>query len=458
MTTTIPSTLNTSPSAGAAPTVSKVEKTAHNTPGTPVSSRQGNDRRTGHKRHPGDSAWSAAFQAAIGRQPNDAAGPSPVTPNLVSKGTSKEPAKEVMAVSAVQGGGKQGSSAPPRGTGDVMNPGNPRQVSRPETRPGAQVAKNHASRGRPGAEITPARSQAPEAARTVENSQQAYAHLLPEVSHKPSSVVTRVADIRNTHGTADSANGKAQTMEIGRSESVHSIAEPPEPQPSTAHRPIVQSAHTDEQPGLSAQNPVRLQSRHSVTKPVSVSNLQEGVTGGIQPATGPVNPHTAPIPQTSHVSSATPAQSTRPAQMLNPVSLQQLNAQIHILHQAGGGHAEIRLDPPSLGSVQIQLTLQQNQALVSFHAAQTATAQMLQASLPQLTQAMQQQGVTLTHTQIHVPSDGGGVGPNPGGTGQQPGQQSRQQQPENARVTIMPEDSGGSAPITDSESGVRAYA
>lgn len=461
MTTTLPPTLHTSPPANSGPSVPKVAKTAHNTPGTPVSSRQGNDRRAGHRRQPGDPAWSSAFQAAIGRQPNDAAGPTATPSHSASNATSKEPAKGVTAVRAVQGAGKQVSSTLPRGTGGVMNRGNPRHVGKPETRPSAQAAKNHVDRGRPGAGITSTQPQALGVARSVAHNQQAQqadAYLPPEGGHKLLSADTKVADIRNAHGTAGSAKEKAPAIETERTGAAQSISGPSKPQPRTANPKIVRSVHTDGQTGLSAQTQAQLQVRHSVTKPVSVSNLQEGGVVGIQPASGPVNPHATPSSPALHVSGAAAAQSPQSAQTLNPVSLQQLNAQIHILHQAGGGHAEIRLDPPSLGSVQIQLTLQQNQAQVSFHAAQTATAQMLQASLPQLTQAMQQQGVTLTHTQVHAPSDGGGVGPNPGGTGQQPGQQSRQQQPENARVTIMPEDSGGFAPSADSESGVRAYA
>lgn len=450
MTTTIPSTLNASSSASPAPAASKEAKTAYNTPGTPVSAHQGNGQRTTEKRHHGDPAWAAAFQAAIGRQPNGAAGPTPAASHSVSKGTSKEPANGVTTVSAGQGAAKQVSSALRRGAEEALSPGNSHQVSKPEPRRGDQVAKNFASHGRSGVENTTAQSQK---SAPIQQARQTDTPLPPEGGQKPPSADSKVADARNAHGTAGRAKEKAPTLEIGHSESAQSNLVPTGLRPATANPVIAQARHTDEQPGLSAQNPIQVQGRHSATKPVPVSNLQEGV--GIQPTTIPVSSHTAPVAPSLHVSAAAPAQS---AQMLNPVSLQQLNAQIHILHQAGGGHAEIRLDPPSLGSVQIQLNLQQNQAQVSFHASQSATAQMLQVSLPQLTQAMQQQGITLTHTQVHASSDGAGVGPNMGGHGQQPGQQSGQQLPENGRARVSFDGPGNAPAARDSESGVRAYA
>jgi flagellar hook-length control protein FliK len=91
---------------------------------------------------------------------------------------------------------------------------------------------------------------------------------------------------------------------------------------------------------------------------------------------------------------------------LSAQSLHVMAAQIHLLHQTGGGQAHIRLDPPSLGSVQVQLQMQQqNQAQVSFTAAQQATAEALQAALPKLASAMHQNGIQLVHSQVNVDSE-----------------------------------------------------
>ncbi|MGN8198212.1 flagellar hook-length control protein FliK [Salinisphaera sp. RV14] len=112
---------------------------------------------------------------------------------------------------------------------------------------------------------------------------------------------------------------------------------------------------------------------------------------------------------------------------LTPQSVAQLNAQIHSLHQAGGGSTQINLHPASLGAIQIQVQMQgTHQAQVTFNAAQTAAAQAIQASLPQLASAMQQHGIQLSQPQVNTGSDAGsGQTPN---SGQQPGQNPAGQQ------------------------------
>lgn len=86
---------------------------------------------------------------------------------------------------------------------------------------------------------------------------------------------------------------------------------------------------------------------------------------------------------------------------LAAATLHGLATQISGLHQARVGHADIRLDPPSLGMVNVHVQMNgQNQMQVSFIAAQSATAQSLQNSLSQLAQAVSQHGVTLTHAQV----------------------------------------------------------
>lgn len=451
MTTTLPPTLNTSSSSSAAVPAAKGAKTAQNSPGKPVSVHNRNERRTGHERHHGDPTWSAAFQAAIGRQPNGLPAPTPAAAHPASKGASKA----VATISTVQGAGEQARTALNRGAGEALNTTDPNRTGKAGPRHRAPDAKIPAPQERLKIEATGTRPGTLTAAQSPaqdDQTQQGAGHASTDNVHKPLSTDASALENNAVNKTASGAGEHAPVTEIGHNESAQSVLGPSEPRPVLARPAIAQAAHPGKQPALSIQYPIQIEGRNQSSKPVSMSSLADGsIIASIQTATGPASPHAAPVAPAHHVSTAAPSQS------LNPVSLQQLSAQIHILHQAGGGHAEIRLDPPSLGSVQIQLTLQQNQVQVSFYAAQAATAQMLQASLPQLTQAMQQQGITLTHTQVHASSDGGGVGPNPGGTGQQPGQQSGQQ-PENARVAVTPENIGNTSLPNDSENGVRAYA
>lgn len=160
---------------------------------------------------------------------------------------------------------------------------------------------------------------------------------------------------------------------------------------------------------------------------------------------------------------------------LTPQSVAQLNAQIHSLHQAGGGSTQIDLHPASLGAIQIHVQMQgTHQAQVTFNAAQAGTAQAIQASLPQLATSMQQQGIQLSQPQVNSGGDAG-AGQTPNG-GQQPGgnpagQQSQGQPPQGQQQHSQPRQpmtalaaaevgrrSASDEPGSTPRPGVRAYA
>lgn len=448
MTPTIPATLNTPqpPNSAAAPskgTKSTGGQAKH------VSARKGNDRRTVHERqHHVDPAWSAALHAAIGQQ-------NEVRPAHVA--ATNRPAvsrcgpKGVAAVSVVQTTSKRVSSTQGHGAG--------KGSSVPDPAHDTALSKAIAPRGKSLPETTNMQkvAQAPgqnDQKQLTSGGQASSTQSPTEFAHEQAPLATSLPDIKTAHTLEAKAKQHPATTETGRSEPTQSVLGSSKPQPTTAQPVIAQAAPVEEQsPADTTRTRTRFGGQHQAANPVSMSSPQDGhALAGTQPVITAGNAHTIAATPASHLFA--PASS----QTLNPVSLEHLSAQIHLLHQTGGGQAEIRLDPPSLGIVQIQLTLQQNQAQVSFHAAQTATAQMLQASLPQLTQAMQQQGITLTHTQVHTPSDGGGVGSNTGGAGQQPGQQSGRQQPENAPVTVSFKGPGNVALASDPDNGVRAYA
>ncbi|USD38631.1 flagellar hook-length control protein FliK [Ferrimonas sp. SCSIO 43195] len=84
--------------------------------------------------------------------------------------------------------------------------------------------------------------------------------------------------------------------------------------------------------------------------------------------------------------------------------------------------AEIRLDPPELGALQVKIQMNGDQAQVQMHAAQAQTREMVEQALPRLREMLAQQGITLADT--HISHGSGGQAGNEAGDGQgQHGQQ-----------------------------------
>ncbi|SDK06784.1 flagellar hook-length control protein FliK [Ferrimonas sediminum] len=84
--------------------------------------------------------------------------------------------------------------------------------------------------------------------------------------------------------------------------------------------------------------------------------------------------------------------------------------------------AEIRLDPPELGALQVKIQMNGDQAQVQMHAAQAQTRELVEQALPRLREMLAQQGITLADT--HISHGGGGQTGNEAGNGQgQGGQQ-----------------------------------
>jgi flagellar hook-length control protein FliK len=74
----------------------------------------------------------------------------------------------------------------------------------------------------------------------------------------------------------------------------------------------------------------------------------------------------------------------------------ELGARVSLLAVDGVQHAELQLNPADMGPVSVQITVDGNQAQVSFHAVQAETRQALEQSLPDLAAALQGQGLTLS--------------------------------------------------------------
>lgn len=74
----------------------------------------------------------------------------------------------------------------------------------------------------------------------------------------------------------------------------------------------------------------------------------------------------------------------------------ELGARVSLLAVDGVQQAELQLNPADMGPVSVQITVDGNQAQVSFHALQAETRQALEQSLPDLAAALQGQGLTLS--------------------------------------------------------------
>jgi flagellar hook-length control protein FliK len=80
----------------------------------------------------------------------------------------------------------------------------------------------------------------------------------------------------------------------------------------------------------------------------------------------------------------------------SPEFASEVGARISLLAVDGIQQAELQLNPADMGPVAVQITVDGNQAQVSFHALQAETRQALEQSLPDLAAALQGQGLTLS--------------------------------------------------------------
>lgn len=124
-----------------------------------------------------------------------------------------------------------------------------------------------------------------------------------------------------------------------------------------------------------------------------------------------------------------------------------LAATVTALHQSGQTNTIMRLDPPGLGHLSVQVGLNtQGQINVLFVPSSADAAHILQATLSHFHQAATQSGLTLGQAQV------GGQFAQSGGQNGQPGQNPRAPERQNANSVTAPE------PQTATISGLSAYA
>ena len=104
--------------------------------------------------------------------------------------------------------------------------------------------------------------------------------------------------------------------------------------------------------------------------------------------------------QTSTTSTSTSANadSTKAfdlARLLTPDGARQLADRFAMIARARGGVAELKLNPPSLGTMEVRVSLEADKAHVHFVSANPAVRDVLEAAMPRLREALAQDGLSL---------------------------------------------------------------
>ena len=149
--------------------------------------------------------------------------------------------------------------------------------------------------------------------------------------------------------------------------------------------------------GIAAESSARESSSFSTSSLSSVGSLSSH-QGGAQ---------TQVVQLSLRQGGEAPAQMQEMIQRFNPVMKQQLVTMV----KNGVQQAEIRLDPPELGSMMVRVQVQGDQTQVQFQAAQSQTREMLEQALPKLRDMLSEQGMELTDSQVsqenHSQQNGG---------------------------------------------------
>ena len=131
-----------------------------------------------------------------------------------------------------------------------------------------------------------------------------------------------------------------------------------------------------------------------------------GGTGSAPPRTdGPVNlvtPMLTPVVASGsgNASSASvPLLDVQPT-LNNPAWAKVMTSRVSWMAKQGVHLAELRLNPANLGPVEVRLTVQNEQASVTFLAANAATREALEQALPRLRESLSENGLQLTDAEV----------------------------------------------------------
>ncbi|MCK7459240.1 flagellar hook-length control protein FliK [Idiomarina aminovorans] len=90
----------------------------------------------------------------------------------------------------------------------------------------------------------------------------------------------------------------------------------------------------------------------------------------------------------------------RPLELQQTEASQKLQERINIMMSRNIQRADIRLDPPELGSVQIRVNMNGEQASVQFQVQSAQARDAVETAMPRLREMLEQQGISLSDTQV----------------------------------------------------------
>lgn len=117
-------------------------------------------------------------------------------------------------------------------------------------------------------------------------------------------------------------------------------------------------------------------------------------------STAVVSAASAPVVHTASATTMTPATPQLNSQLGSPEWQQALSQQVLMFSRNGQQNAELRLHPQDLGSIQISLKLDNDQAQLSMVSGHSQVRAALEAAIPQLRHALAESGINLGQSNV----------------------------------------------------------
>lgn len=201
-------------------------------------------------------------------------------------------------------------------------------------------------------------------------------------------------------------------------------------------------------PSADAKTTLNPPSQKGIQVPPSTLQQITEKTGNTQEATGYRGQHTSDLPGLpTQIGASAPSATVSPASTPNlpaavgtPDWSAQLGQQMMRLSRAGGEQrVELRLHPAELGSLTVHLKMGDQGAQAQFLSAHATVRQTIEQAIPQLREALADQGIELSET---------GVGEHPQGSGAEEPSQDRL----NGQSPSLAEDSGNPSGSAETDS------
>ncbi|KOC88749.1 flagellar hook-length control protein FliK [Winslowiella iniecta] len=136
----------------------------------------------------------------------------------------------------------------------------------------------------------------------------------------------------------------------------------------------------------------------------ALSSVSKDDTGANQSATSPLTPTlsaaSAPLTPVANASVMAPATPQLNSQLGSPEWQQALSQQVVMFSRNGQQNAELHLHPQDLGSIQISLKLDNDQAQLNMVSGHSQVRAALEAAMPQLRTALAESGINLAQSNV----------------------------------------------------------